>query len=52
MRHFEKEFAPMNYKIHWFFDFSGFVNYSLISKLVDQTYMLLILQLTTHVANR
>lgn len=49
----QQEFAQMNYKIPWFWFFNSFgtVNYSAISKLLDQIYMHLVFQLITPVAD-
>ena len=46
----KKKLAPMNYKIneYLFFGSSETVNYASVSKLLDQTYMHLVLQLITH----
>ena len=47
----QKEFAPKNYKVHSFLFFDSLGNYWSISKLLDKTHMLLVLQLITYVAN-
>ena len=43
----------MNYKIHrhLFFDFFGTANYASVSKPLDQIWMLLVLQLITHMTD-